>query len=348
MSRLTLEEKVEIVLLCGREGYSLRRVAEVFNTRHANRNVHHSTVGDILNKFKKTGSVMNISHGNNKIERDDEESILANAVANPGSSLTSQALETGKSRSAVRQVLRKNKFKPYKSCEVHVLFDHDHVPRETMCEWFDMNINTNPGFLKSVLFSDESPFKVKGSRNPSHQFFWADKNPRKINPCRQQGSQSVMVWLGMHNERLVGPYFFNGTVTGHSYLQLLQEKLIPDLRAAGEFPTWFQQDGAPPHYSLIVRQYLDQVFPGHWIGRGGFTDWSARLPDLNPLDFAIWPILKDRVYRHEIDSLETLKRRIEEECLAFSAEELNRIYLNMSRRVTLCLDVHGQHFEQLL
>ena len=67
MSRLTLDEKVEIVLLCGREGYSLRRVAEFFNTRHANRNVHHSTVGDILNKSKKTGSVMNISHGNNRI-----------------------------------------------------------------------------------------------------------------------------------------------------------------------------------------------------------------------------------------------------------------------------------------
>ncbi|KAJ8947291.1 hypothetical protein NQ318_014188 [Aromia moschata] len=24
---------------------------------------------------------------------------------------------------------------------------------------------------------------------------------------------------------------------------------------------WFQQDGAPPHYAAIVRQYLDRIFP---------------------------------------------------------------------------------------
>ncbi len=34
----------------------------------------------------------------------------------------------------------------------------------------------------------------------------------------------------------------------------------------------FQQDGAPPHYATIVRDYLDETLPGRWCGRGGARD----------------------------------------------------------------------------
>ena len=231
---------------------------------------------------------------------------------------------------------------------MHIITDQDPENRERMAEWFHLNINANPGFLRSVLFSDESPFKLNGNRNPTHEFYWANQNPHLYNPCRNQGSQSVMVWLGLHNERLVGPYFFEGTVTGESYLQLLRDHVVPDLRATLDFPTWFQQDGAPPHYSNVVRQYLDTVFPDHWIGRGGFIEWSARSPDLNPLDFSIWGILKDRVYKHDIANIDTLKQKIEEECLAFSTEELSNIYEHMEKRALLCAEAHGHHIEQLL
>ena len=29
---------------------------------------------------------------------------------------------------------------------------------------------------------------------------------------------------------------------------------------------WFQQDEAPPHYQRNVRDYLNDIFPGRWIG----------------------------------------------------------------------------------
>jgi hypothetical protein len=31
----------------------------------------------------------------------------------------------------------------------------------------------------------------------------------------------------------------------------------------------FMHDGAPAHFSLIARRYLNRTFPGQWIGRGG-------------------------------------------------------------------------------
>jgi hypothetical protein len=37
----------------------------------------------------------------------------------------------------------------------------------------------------------------------------------------------------------------------------------------------------PPHYAVIVRRYLDKVFPNRWIGRRGQIERPARSPDLN-------------------------------------------------------------------
>ena len=47
----------------------------------------------------------------------------------------------------------------------------------------------------------------------------------------------------------------------------------------------FQQDGAPPHWGLQVRQFLSETFLDRWIGRDGPILWPPRSPDITPLDF---------------------------------------------------------------
>jgi hypothetical protein len=46
-----------------------------------------------------------------------------------------------------------------------------------------------------------------------------------------------------------------------------------------------QEDGAPPHGGLPVRQFLEVTFRKRWIGRDGPTPWPPRSPDITPLDF---------------------------------------------------------------
>ena len=64
-----------------------------------------------------------------------------------------------------------------------------------------------------------------------------------------------------------------------------------------------------PQYANKVRNYLNEQFPGTWIGRHG-SMWPARSPDLTPLDFFFWGVLKDRVYAHKINNQEHLKEII--------------------------------------
>jgi len=69
---------------------------------------------------------------------------------------------------------------------------------------------------------------------------------------------------------------------------MLREQIVPAIRdtAGGNMDEiYFQQDGAPPHYGVIVRQYLNEVFQDRWIGRRVIYEWPPRSPDLTPLDF---------------------------------------------------------------
>ena len=47
-----------------------------------------------------------------------------------------------------------------------------------------------------------------------------------------------------------------------------------------------------------------------WIGRRGYIEWSARSPDLNPLDYFLWGYLKGKIYNTESRNLNNLGQRI--------------------------------------
>lgn len=53
--------------------------------------------------------------------------------------------------------------------------------------------------------------------------------------------------------------------------------------------------GSPPHFSLNVRNRLNQQYPNKWIGKP--VNWPPRSPDLNPLDYFLWGYLKPVVYK---------------------------------------------------
>ena len=59
MANLSTNERVEIILLCGREGWSLQNVADEFSRLHPDREpINKSSVGRLLSKFKEFGSIL--------------------------------------------------------------------------------------------------------------------------------------------------------------------------------------------------------------------------------------------------------------------------------------------------
>jgi len=152
---------------------------------------------------------------------------------------------------------------------------------------------------------------------------------------------------------LIGPYILPQRLTGANYLIFLQEvlpKLLEDVPLNLRRDMWFQHDGCPAHFSLAVRAYLTAVFGDRWIGRGGPVTWPPRSPDLTPLDFFLWGLIKDLVYATPIESEEDLIARIVE--AVHQVREMpgifKRVRQSMLRRCELCRDVNGTNFEHLM
>jgi hypothetical protein len=76
------------------------------------------------------------------------------------------------------------------------------------------------------------------------------------------------VVCALSKERVYGPFFFmETTITGIVYLDMLQQFFIPHYDEDNrEGSIHFQQDGACRHYLEGVRECLDPLSPGSWIG----------------------------------------------------------------------------------
>ena len=101
--------------------------------------------------------------------------------------------------------------------------------------------------------------------------------------------------------------------TGQTYLQIL-EIMIPRLNDLFENKTevYVQQDGAPPHFHVNVRNFLDHTFNQRIIGRkGSATEFPLRSPDLTALNLYLWGTLKNTVYATKPQTLEELGDQIE-------------------------------------
>ena len=109
-------------------------------------------------------------------------------------------------------------------------------------------------------------------------------------------------------------------------------------------------DGAPPHFGVVVQEYLNAHFPNRWIGRGGPISWPARSPDLNPIDFYLWGHLKSLVYETPVDSEAELLPRIQAACdqVRGTPEVLERVRRSMMHRCQLCIECGGRHMEHIL
>ena len=93
----------------------------------------------------------------------------------------------------------------------------------------------------------------------------------------------------------------------------------------------FQQDGAPPHRSKLVKQ---------WIANQKFKileEWPAISPDLNVVENC-WIYLKKKVAEHRPGSLTELKERIIQVWISeISKEFCHSLIDSMPRRIEVVI-----------
>jgi hypothetical protein len=133
---------------------------------------------------------------------------------------------------------------------------------------------------------------------------------------------------------------------------MFSEWLLPEMQQDSE-NFIFIQDGAPPHWHIGVRHYLDENLQRHWIGRStdenmALTHSPPRSPDLTPCDLFLWGYIKDRVFVPPLPvSLNELKQRITAGVPSVDKDTLRSVWTELDYRIDICRVTKGSHIEQL-
>lgn len=345
--RFDLQERINIV----KNYYATDNAAEVGRLAGAH-SPSRSTVLRLIKKFETTGSVMDQSRSGRPSLYNNatfQTAVLREINDNTPTStrrISSQLAinsDFNVSYSTVYKTLITMKRKPYTPRLLQELNDDDPDRRLEACQHFQQMFENDPRAVDHIIWSDEAIFKLNGQINKHNCVYWNSEN---LHHTLQKSVNlpGLHVWCGISSDGIIGPYFFNNTVTGASYLKMLQDWFWPQVADRADH-IYFQQDGAPPHYSVAVREWLDNHFPEAWIGRRGAMEWPARSPDLTPCDFFLWGVLKDRVYGKNPHTLAQLRTEIEDGIQEIERDLCQKVCRSVPSRINQCIAKNGGHFE---
>ena len=159
-------------------------------------------------------------------------------------------------------------------------------------DWAKSCMKTN---FENVLFTDESRATLDGLDGwMSGWLLNGTTQQSKIR--RQQGSGGVMIWVGIVNNQIVGPFRVPDRVKmcAKLYVDFLQQNFLPWYKKqplALKKKMIFMHDNAPSHTARYTRKALTKF---------GFKEaclmvWLACSPDLNPIE-NFWSLLKRNIY----------------------------------------------------
>ena len=125
---------------------------------------------------------------------------------------------------------------------------------------------------------------------------------------------------------------------------LLMEQLLPAIKGISGDQFIFQQDSAPAHRAretveLLQRETPDFITP---------LLWPPNSPDLNPVDYKVWSVLQERIYRTRLRDVEHLKERLVEEWNKFDQAIIDSAVKQWRARLRACVRAGGGHFEHQL
>ena len=154
--------------------------------------------------------------------------------------------------------------KPYKLQVVQAITAADKRKRKHICVDMQEKLEEDE-FNKRLVFSDEATFHTNGKVNWHNVCIWGEENPH-ASIEHERDSPKVNVFCAISKNNVLGPFFFEGNVTDDVYLQMLENWLMDELIANEHKDFIYQQDGAPPHWRLTVRAFLNDNLPRKWIG----------------------------------------------------------------------------------
>ncbi|GBM41918.1 hypothetical protein AVEN_142896-1 [Araneus ventricosus] len=112
----------------------------------------------------------------------------------------------------------------------------------------------------NIWFSDEAYFNLYGFVNRQNWRIWRTENPQVAAPSSLY-SPKVMVWAAISSKGIIGQFFREQTINVAKHLGILDEFVVIHYTLDDHWNVpWFMQDGALPHRTPAVFDFLSEHF----------------------------------------------------------------------------------------
>lgn len=311
-----------------------------------------ATVYRCLNRIKLTGSTNDLPRsGRPKTATNPQivKRIREKIRRNPKRSIRQMAKDENISATSMRRIVHKNLQKyPYKIQKAHGLTQKMMDTRKSRCKELLKRFPT-PARASSILFTDECLFTVEQFVN--HQ------NDRVLAGSLQEASQKGRIASRTAHPQAIMAF---GAVTGDGKMPLvfidqgvkvksqnylddvLKKEVLPWANSHFKGQQWtYQQDSAPAHKARIVQAWCQTNFPGFISS----SEWPPNSPDLNPLDYSIWSIMKTKACSTRHPNLASLQQALEKAWDEIDPEHVRAAVEAFPKRLKACITENGGIFE---
>lgn len=349
----THEEIMNLFIIYGQCHKNISRTCRRFNEKYPNAQALTNRIfRRIHSNFIHCGSAQKRRISPKTVRTEDNIiNVLTYFEAHPQSSISCAEEELDISWSTIQRILSEFKMHPYKFSKVQSLLPGDFPQRVAFCENILIHLQEDPQFLRKMIWTDESKFSRNGINNCKNKHFWATVNPNVTRETGFQDKFSFNVFALMMDNQM-RYVIYDENLTSDRYIHILRtcvEPFLENLPLNMYQNRWFQLDGAPAHSTASVATELNRLFDDRWFRRNGPWNWPPRSPDLTPLDFYLWPTVKEVVYSTPINTRQELENRVVEALENINLDVLRTTCTTaVERRILKCLEVNGQHFEHLL
>jgi hypothetical protein len=89
--------------------------------------------------------------------------------------------------------------------------------RITFIAWLETQLIKNPYVLNYIFWREESKFTNNGILYKQNHCYLDDQNPHLTFETNNQTVWRTNVWCDLINGKLLGPYFYDGTLNGRQH-----------------------------------------------------------------------------------------------------------------------------------
>lgn len=332
------------IIKCMKRGMSNSEIARTLK-------LHHSLVYRTVLRFHRFGTSSDRPRTGRKVTVTTPTVIKAvreRIRRNPERSMRWMAKELDISEKSMRRIVKgKLNMTPYRIQKGAFLTDKNKTLR--MQKSRKLLQATRSGTHLRTVFTDEKIFTVEANKNGQNHriiatdFHSACQKGKILNKTSHPAS--VMVFGGICADGKTPLVFVDpGAKVNQVYYRdhILKSDVLPWAQNHFGNQSWvFMQDGAPAHRAKATQQWCKSHFP-EFISA---EEWPASSPDLNPMDYAVWGYLTQKVSTKNYANLGALKKALLEEWDNLDVNYLRAVIDSYPKRLRAVIRAKGGRFE---